>query len=308
MVDGMARDDGPAPKRRRITATTAEQEHDIDNDAEHEGPACQSCRKRKAKCTRQQPCSHCLHMSACGPYWHATCSYSSNTVTDIECVYDGKKGKPGMRTGAIESLNSRLATLEQMFLGQGVLLKPLLEQALQSSDPRSYRTSADTPPSSLSEQLEKLKNDYVRLAESTSTSASKSDSTVGNSVQTSSLHSRALAPLHLDSVVGWYFQHIHPWIPILHVKSFRENIRDQGKSAQYTIVLDAIVSLCLRFCPDTLGSTEQKQLSLKCRHSVILQSMEKFSVESLQALVIVAFDIVRLSLVYNLPKLIHTDR
>lgn len=27
---------------------------------------------------------------------------------DIDCIYDGKKAKPGMRTGAIESLNQRL--------------------------------------------------------------------------------------------------------------------------------------------------------------------------------------------------------
>lgn len=36
-------------KRRRVS-----------RDEDLEGPACQSCRRKKAKCTRQQPCSVCV--------------------------------------------------------------------------------------------------------------------------------------------------------------------------------------------------------------------------------------------------------
>ncbi|KAH7176033.1 hypothetical protein EDB81DRAFT_31452 [Dactylonectria macrodidyma] len=45
--------------------------------------------RRKAKCSRDQPCSSCLKLG-------------------IDCVYDQEKSKPGMRTGAIESLNERV--------------------------------------------------------------------------------------------------------------------------------------------------------------------------------------------------------
>ncbi|KAL1845343.1 hypothetical protein VTK73DRAFT_651 [Phialemonium thermophilum] len=57
--------------------------------AKDEGPACQSCRRKKAKCTRRQPCSQCVRYN-------------------VECVYDDKRTKPGMRTGAIETLSQRV--------------------------------------------------------------------------------------------------------------------------------------------------------------------------------------------------------
>ncbi|KAK6609650.1 C6 transcription factor [Botrytis cinerea] len=81
-----------------------------------EFPACQSCRKKKAKCSRQQPCTQCEQIN-------------------IECVYDDKKIRPGLRTGAVESLSQRVAALESMFLGQGLLLQPLLERALSLQSP-----------------------------------------------------------------------------------------------------------------------------------------------------------------------------
>jgi len=50
------------------------------------GPACQPCRTRKSKSSRQMPCSQCLK-------------------NDLTCVYDKEKGKPGMKAGAIDRIN-----------------------------------------------------------------------------------------------------------------------------------------------------------------------------------------------------------
>jgi hypothetical protein len=76
----------------------------------------------------------------------------------------------------------------------------------------------------------------------------------------------------IDDLVEIYFKSIHSWIPVLHVR----------------------VSVCVRFSNDPrLSSAEVRtRYSKRSRQTVILQSMESFSVENLQALVICAFDIV----------------
>lgn len=90
--------DGPQPKKRKV----ADKE-------EGPGPSCHSCRKRKARCSRDQPCSSCvklgLSLLPCRVWDWVT---SANTSPGTDCVYDQEKSKPGMRPGAIESLNQRV--------------------------------------------------------------------------------------------------------------------------------------------------------------------------------------------------------
>lgn len=104
----------PRRKRKRSHAPTAAsyegdgnhtQENTIDqaDDGGEDGPACQSCRRRKSRCSKQQPCAQCERL-------------------EVECLYDERR-RPGLKTGAIESLSQRLANLEQMFLGQSLLLQ-----------------------------------------------------------------------------------------------------------------------------------------------------------------------------------------
>ncbi|KAF2116652.1 fungal-specific transcription factor domain-containing protein [Lophiotrema nucula] len=254
--------EGQATKKRRLAAQTVQEE---DQDGKHEGPACHSCRKKKAKCSRQQPCSNCESLN-------------------IECVYDEKSTRPGMRTGAIDSLNRRLATLEQMFIGQGLVLRPLLDRALQDTQ----WSNEPTEDSTFQDHVEKLKADYKRLQECTTTSNTADTDDMAQQTTTSNVVSLDIE----RNLVDWYFDHIHPWIPILHVTRFRDELHDPQKRSSQGIVLDAIVSLCLRFLPGGFTPRQQQQISVARRHSVILQSVEKFSVECLQALVIIAFDII----------------
>lgn len=98
----------------------------------------------------------------------------------------------------------------------------------------------------------------------------------------------------IDALVEIYFTNIHPWIPILHVRQFRERMKDPAQRKKLETIFHAIVSLCVRFSDDPrLTSAEVRtRYSKKSRNTVILQSMESFSVENLQALVICAFDTV----------------
>lgn len=101
----------------------------------------------------------------------------------------------------------------------------------------------------------------------------------------------------IDDLVEIYFASIHPWIPILHVRQFREKMAIPFERQKLTTIFHAIVSLCVRFSEDPrLSSPDVRaRYSKRSRQTVILQSMESFSVENLQALVICAFDTVSVS-------------
>jgi hypothetical protein len=98
----------------------------------------------------------------------------------------------------------------------------------------------------------------------------------------------------IDSLVEIYFANIHPWIPILHVRQFRERMAVPSQRTKLTSIFHAIVSLCVRFSSDSRLSNAdiRNTYAKRSRQTVILQSMESFSVENLQALVICAFDTV----------------
>ncbi|KAH8660608.1 fungal-specific transcription factor domain-containing protein [Xylariales sp. PMI_506] len=61
-------------------------------------PSCQGCRRRKLRCSRDLPtCTHCLRLS-------------------VECVYDDKRNKPGVKAGVIDGLSRRIEVLERAVL------------------------------------------------------------------------------------------------------------------------------------------------------------------------------------------------
>ncbi|KAJ3578985.1 hypothetical protein NPX13_g1583 [Xylaria arbuscula] len=254
-------------------------------------PACQSCRRKKAKCSRTQPCSHCAKHN-------------------FECLYDGKKTRPGMRTGAIEHLNQRIATLENMFLGQGLLFQELCSQLSRAEAPLA------APP--LSAPVESLQSRTARLRESllerNHNKQSLGDLNAHNGPQPAKRQRVGSGPLEtgldtalnlddghvylpddlVDSLTDIYFARIHPWIPMVHETRFRAQMKEPTERARLRMIFCAIVSLCARFSDDhRLVNTEVcSSLSKRCRKVVMLEAMESFSVENLQALVICAFDII----------------
>jgi len=267
------------PRKRAKPNRPSSLEEKVDDGAD-DSPACHSCRRRKTKCSRQSPCSHCTRLQ-------------------VDCVYDDLKDRPGIKPGTIQMLTQRISNLEQMLLGQGLLLEPLLQRAMGQS------THA---PSSLNDQTEALKRTYLAAVRSPTPNESPSElieSRRGCAAQSTfpfsdppSDFSNRLPELlppddQLHSMVNIYFAQLHPWIPILHEKSFRQKLVDVARASQLGPILLAITSVCLRLDQSiTIPKQEKHAWSLKCRNTVILQGMDKFSVENLQALVIIAFDIV----------------
>ncbi|KAK2759525.1 hypothetical protein FQN54_003004 [Arachnomyces sp. PD_36] len=271
---------------------------------EDEGPACQSCRKKKSKCSRQQPCSQCER-------------------ANIECLYDDRKSKPGLKVGVVEALSQRIDSLEKMFLGQSLLLQQVLDSNRIDSlhTPKSSRSEADLPSglqqTSLTDQIQTVRHKLLHAAENKSNDDNTSELPPAKRRR---LHQAAdTDPVQIDeskqahngttdsvggtlpqedliySLVDDYFDLIHPWVPVLHKKLFLERIQDPVRRHDLTtlLLLNAIVSVSVRFSTDSRlagNPQQQERYSEQCSQFVIVQSMNTFSVESLEALVIVAFD------------------
>lgn len=278
------------PPQQQQGQDTSKPEDDI--------PACQSCRKKKARCSREQPCSQCERFG-------------------VACVYDDRRLKPGLRAGAVDQLYRRIDTLENMFLGQSILWKQVWEalhpNSAFPSAPDENLHNEESTGRQLAGARDAMKKSMLQLAETKDTEGPSIESEhngdgdcrspkrrkvdLMSTPQQPSRNATDFDILNSDLVhplVEFYFTNIHHWIPILHVRRFREQIQFYKGRQKATYILHAIVALCSRFSDDSrLGSDAEKaELAEKCRQKVILSSMESFSVENLQALVIIAFDTV----------------
>lgn len=273
---------GSANGRQRGEKRRAPDDDEACGDEEHPPSACHSCRKRKAKCSRQQPCRQCVRLN-------------------VDCVYDDKRQKPGMRTGAIEALNQRLTALEQMFLGQGILLQPLLDQT------HKFVETQASDVEGLATRTESLRRHLISTAQNQCLQDTADDNITIQRSQHFDSEPRPIEPASyslsefslpspeiVDHLVKLYFQQVHPWIPVLHISSFKSRMKDPSQREKLSTVLHAITSVCLRLDDSEYARsiTDLKDYCLRCRHTVILRSMEAFSVHNLQALIIVAFDII----------------
>ncbi|KAI6773087.1 hypothetical protein HG530_004045 [Fusarium avenaceum] len=274
--------DEPRPGKRKRTSKDDTQ-----------GPSCSLCRRRKAKCSRDQPCGTCIKLGA-------------------ECIYDQEKSKPGMRAGAIETLTQRIATLENMFVGQSVLWQQIWKSIKQPNTQEYGRTPESHPEISIQQMESEVRRHLTELplsemgqqvnsvVEGIQPGSTFSATNTHQPKITSGLqHQISLGTLPpddlVDSMVNIYFNQIHPWIPMLHEPTFQGLLSDRSGRARVSTILHAITSLCIRFSDDPRlqNSPELRaQYSTSCRQTVILASMESFSVENLQAMTICAFDII----------------
>lgn len=89
-----------------------------------------------------------------------------------------------------------------------------------------------------------------------------------------------------------YFETIHPWVPILHETRFRQRLADSKHRDRSFVILHAILVAALRLVDDTRFCAPIVDIHLeekRSRHYVLVNGMSDLSLESLQALVIIAF-------------------
>lgn len=239
-------------------------------------PACQSCRRKKARCSREQPCSQCVRAGTA-------------------CTYDEKRMKPGLRSGVVDSLSRRIETLENMFLGQEILWKQMWETLHPGA---KFPGPDDINPRSVPGVQQTLRRSLLQVAsQEENEPPTKRRRTQSPSADLENVSLTATDIIESDllgRLVEFYFDNFHHWIPILHVRRFRHQIQSTEGRREATHTLYAIIAACIRFINDPRLADKEivSRVAESCRQKVLLSGMESFSVGNLQALVIVAFDTV----------------
>ncbi|KAG5984652.1 hypothetical protein E4U55_003873 [Claviceps digitariae] len=98
----------------------------------------------------------------------------------------------------------------------------------------------------------------------------------------------------LYALVDLYFKHINTWCPILHRKTTLDSLFGPSTLQKADeILLNAIVATTMRYSSDArLTDGRRQHYHRLCKDRVLLYGMENTSVKSLQALVILALDLV----------------
>ncbi|KAH8885819.1 hypothetical protein GQ53DRAFT_728409 [Thozetella sp. PMI_491] len=266
------------------------EQHDASPEAENELPSCESCRKRKLKCTRQLPsCAHCMRL-------------------EISCVYEQRRNKPGLKSGAVESLNRRLEIVEKAVLGRhhqtpqpeqwpdqsqpshvpvlGILTTLAQElHKLNSSITSSGATLTPSgPPTTVdvfasSEQSRKRRraeyaNEQWHLPTASGECASAGEQPEG-------LPCYQLRGEVLDEVLDVYFENVQPWIPMVHEATFRPRVRTQEGRRRHSLVLHAMCVAALKLAkhdgqplPDRYVASETE----RSKRIVLLGAMSGISI------------------------------
>jgi hypothetical protein len=92
----------------------------------------------------------------------------------------------------------------------------------------------------------------------------------------------------LESIVAAYFDHIHPWIPLIHQARFLANFAEPFNGGKSTVILHAMVIAAARFVPDL--DVDSVKLLRARRNMILCIAMDTMSLHNLQALSILAWD------------------
>ncbi|KAH7114268.1 hypothetical protein B0J11DRAFT_511008 [Dendryphion nanum] len=253
-------------------------------------PACASCRKRKLRCSREQPtCSHCERLV-------------------ISCVYEAKQ-KPGLKLGAVEALTRRVAFLEQILLDDSGHIRSQFDhedvagergQGRHVSEQRDSvyeRTNSEVQPSPIephpyartqhSQEGDDGINPRKRKLDQPSLATSLLDLDLLS--VTDHLPSQPLLLKIVDHFCGTF----HHWIPYLHKGRLRKRVCDNEHNPFHDLVLHALVAGTLRHLDRNVSFLDDDQIvhqSRVSRYIVETFAMRDVSLESLQALIIIVFD------------------
>ncbi|KAL1968631.1 hypothetical protein VTN77DRAFT_1457 [Rasamsonia byssochlamydoides] len=257
-------------------------------------PACQSCRRRKLRCSRETPsCSQCSRLSC-------------------PCVYDRKKQKPGLKSGAVESLNRRLEVLERILLngnGDGQARSPaaaggeargcvyhaaLLIANSVNGIGGDRNGNPDTPSGAAPWHCQRqISLNSARGFSAPAEPQVKKRRTGDDPMTTSSDDSSTSPPSPhiLEAIFGTYFSKIHPWLPCVHQPTFEARLENHGEAKKMEVLVHAMICATMRHVPlERLGITaEDRDRQIRISRDVVMRNaMADLSVENLQALIIVA--------------------
>ncbi|KAL4867193.1 hypothetical protein BDV12DRAFT_186842 [Aspergillus spectabilis] len=240
------------------------------------GHACNSCRRRKLRCSRELPaCQHCRKSAS-------------------ECYYETKRAKPGMKAGALDNIHRRLDALERSVGRQQAKLESFEGEGCHHENDSTIQNIL----SALTTSLQKLsKGSSLAQPSTRDTSSSKRRRIDANETHPYPFQPVNLPPLPdeaiLSHVLEAYFIYVHPWIPIIHESRFRRRLIDEVEREKIQLVLRSMILVARRYVEDSDAATAlEKSLndSGHIRDWLVSQAMKQPSVENLQALVIITTD------------------
>lgn len=146
----------------------------------------------------------------------------------------------------------------------------------------------------LAKELPKLVN-----AQANRSSPTSSERTEGPSkrrrLNNEASHTRVIQPVDfpelpepelLEAMISAYFTHIHPLIPMIHQARFRQRLNHSDERENLVVVLHSMIIAASKFVPDASLLAES---IVRTRRWVVSTAMDILSLESLQALIILAF-------------------
>ncbi|KAH6969351.1 fungal-specific transcription factor domain-containing protein [Fusarium avenaceum] len=243
-----------------------------------DGLACNCCRKRKLRCSRELPiCEHCRK-------------------TGQDCVYETKRGRPGMKAGAIDNVHKRLDALERTITKQQTLLEKLSTEEASSNVDSQETIDGKSLLLSLAREICKLSNTPSPSADRTNDEPiAKRRRTNNNTGSRTSRYTsnQPLLPddIALDHILDAYFRQIHPWIPMIHEARFRRRLQEHSDETNLLPILQAIVLISYRHISqkDIAESVHNMLGGQDTRDWIVAKATKSLSVENLQALIIICF-------------------
>ncbi|KAF2453456.1 fungal-specific transcription factor domain-containing protein [Lineolata rhizophorae] len=248
--------------------------------------SCETCKKRKVKCDRGQP--------SCG--W---CTRNGQ-----ECEYTARK-KPGLRAGYGRELEARMGDNEYRTHLHGTRLDSL-EDYVRKFDVFEARVNeVSARNEDLSQKLKQAEQRALNAhLPSNDQSSFQSRSFIPDTdpqLAPSSLDwERDLPPLNMCiNLTHNFFSYINIWYPILHQQNTLDSFFSHPLKEEDKVLLCAIVATSLRLEP-TLAADIRNQYYAAAKDRVLKYAFdldtgrgaEKRTVRVLQALVILALDIV----------------
>ncbi|OBT57511.1 hypothetical protein VE04_01606 [Pseudogymnoascus sp. 24MN13] len=247
----------------------------------------------------------------------------------VSCFYDPVRTKPGFKRGTIDKLVRRIEVLEHAVSHQrdGGSSSPRLAAASATHDPVVTNTDLEglgtANFSALAMQIQNLTSSISFLSQSivpgSGSPGSQLDASRNNdkhrckrqrsgseetqqprhkkpSCEASEeleLSSHFLTGTHLEDLLDAYFMNIHPWIPMIHMTTFRRKIQGLDEAADPPLILHAMLAAALRpmnaASGDRISAGRIEREVERSRNIVITRATNSLTVEDLQALIIVAF-------------------
>ncbi|KAJ6198930.1 hypothetical protein J3E72DRAFT_415404, partial [Bipolaris maydis] len=243
-----------------------------------------------------------------------------------ECVYQ-PKNKPGLKPGAVEALTRRVALLERILLDEKGQVRaryvdedaPTKGQAIVHETPPTSTSTSTTITTTeaafrVHEQPQPSKptpeQRYVEAPRESAPGVPKEESMAPNPLKRrrhTPVPESWLFPFadvdiaqHLPSqpllekLVDFFCISFHHWIPYIHKARLQKRVRQGSQDPGHVLVLHALVAVALRHMEPSVLFLDSDQIHQQINISRMIvetHAMRNVTIESLQALIFLVFDL-----------------